>query len=190
MQPSSTSSISALWRAVIVTCAPVYKVAKDKAEAVLKGMGLEMHPDKTRVVDTQRERFQFLGYEFWPRGREPRRPAMQKLRDRIRSKTPRLSGRSLRETIRLLNPTLRGWYRYFRHSFWNVLEGVDGFVRRRLRSILRKFHKRRGTAKGHGADQTRYQNQFFAKMGLFSMSQRRNLEAGQTRKLIPFPVKT
>ena len=165
------------------------RAAKTKAETVLQGMGLEMHPEKSRVVDSRRERFQFLGYEFWPGGREPRKPSLHKLRDGIRAKTPRSSGRSIRETILDLNRTLRGWYGYFRHSFWNVLQGVDGFVRRRLRSILRKFNKRRGTSKGNGADHSRYPNHLFAKMGLFSVGQQRALEAGQTRRLIPFPAK-
>jgi len=165
------------------------RTAKAKAEVVLQGMGLELHPEKSRVVDARRERFQFLGYEFWPGGRQPRKSSLHKLRDGIRAKTPRSSGCSMRETIRVLNLTLRGWYGYFRHSFWNVLSGVDGFVRRRLRSILRKFEKRRGASKGNGADQARYPNQLFERMGLFSMGTQRALDAGQTRKLIPFPAK-
>lgn len=165
------------------------RAAKAKAEVVLQGMGLEMHPEKSRVVNTRQERFQFLGYEFWPSGRQPRKSSLHKLRDGIRAKTPRSSGRSLRETIRILNRTLRGWYGYFRHSFWNVLTGVDGFVRRRLRSILRKFAKQRGTSKGNGNDHVRYPNHLFERMGLFSMDAQRVLEAGRTRRAIPFPAK-
>lgn len=164
------------------------QAGREKAEQVLQGMGLTMHPEKTRVIDARRERFQFLGYEFWPGGRQPRDSSKAKLRDRIRARTPRVSGQSLRATIVKLNRTLAGWYAYFRHSFWNVFEDVDGFVRRRLRSILRKFAKRRGTAKTYGADQSRYPNKFFDQMGLFCLNRRNEEERGR-RRLIPFPAK-
>ena len=35
-----------------------------------------------------------------------------------------------------VNRTLRGWYGYFQHSQANVFASVDGYVRRRLRSLL------------------------------------------------------
>jgi RNA-directed DNA polymerase len=161
--------------------------AKEKARQTLDEMGLKLHPEKTRVVDATRERFQFLGYEFWPGGRQPRPPSFQKLKDRIRARTPRNPGRSLRQVIASLTPTLRGWYAYFRHSFWNVFTTVDGFVRRRLRSILRKFHKRRGSARR--ADNVRYPNHIFEKLGLVSLAQLHAVQAGG-RKLIAFPGKS
>jgi RNA-directed DNA polymerase len=162
------------------------EAARKKAEETLREMGLEMHPEKTRVVDAKKDRFQFLGYEFWPGGREPRPSSRKKLHDRIRARTPRKSGVSMRETIRRLNPMLVGWYGYFRYSFYNVFTEVDGLVRRRLRSILRKFAKRRGAARRE--DNTRYPNRLFHQMGLVSVSQRHEREAG-VRGLIAFPAK-
>jgi RNA-directed DNA polymerase len=162
------------------------EAARSEADRVLRDLGLTMHPTKTRVVAAQQERFQFLGYDFWPGGREPRKPSRDKIKDAIRRKTPRNSGQSLRQTILSLNPTLRGWYAYFRHSFWNVFPGLDVFVRRRLRSILRKFAKRKGTARPE--DNARYPNAYFHKLGLFSTEQQHRREAG-ARKLIPFPAK-
>ena len=156
---------------------------KEKARQTLADMGLQLHPEKTRIVDATRERFQFLGYEFWPTGRAPRISSKQKLKDQIRAKTPRNPGQSLRAVIVSLNFTLRGWYGYFRHSHWNAFRDVDGFVRRRLRSILRKFQKRRGTARRR--DNLRYPNRIFEEAGLFSMSQQHRDEAGP-RGLIPF----
>lgn len=160
--------------------------AKAKARQALTDMRLQLHPEKTRTVDATKERFQFLGYEFWPGGRGPRSASTEKLRDRIRGKTPRNPGTSLRSVIASLNYTLRGWYAYFRHSHWNVHPGVDGFVRRRLRSILRKFHKRRGTARRE--DNARYPNHIFTQLGLFSLAQRHEEEAGR-RGSIPFAAK-
>jgi RNA-directed DNA polymerase len=178
----------------VVAC-PTREVAeraREKAEEILKAMGLTLHPEKTRVIDTRESRFQFLGYEFWPRdgkppGRQPRPASKKKLRDAIRRKTPRRSGRALREVIGELNPTLRGWYGYFRYSYYNVFASVDGFVRRRLRSILRSFEKRRGTAKNAG-DNSRYPNALFKKLGLISLSDAHEQKAG-ARGLIAFPAR-
>ena len=161
--------------------------AKEQARQALADMGLQLHPEKTRIVDATSEKFQFLGYEFWPTGRAPRRAprpsSKQKLRDRIRAKTPRCSGKSLRAIIASLTPMLRGWYGYFRHSWWTVFRAIDGFVRRRLRSILRKFNKRRGSARL--PDNRRYPNHIFEAMGLFSLSRKHEEQAGP-RGLIAF----
>ncbi|MBV8376329.1 MAG: hypothetical protein JO279_04930, partial [Verrucomicrobia bacterium] len=46
-----------------------------------------------------------------------------------------------------LNPTLKGWYEYFKHSAPHVFKGIDGYVRGRLRSILRRQTKRKGRAR-------------------------------------------
>jgi RNA-directed DNA polymerase len=161
--------------------------AREKARQTLAEMGLQLHPEKTRIVDATKERFQFLGYEFGPGGRRPRPSSKQKLRDRIRAKTPRKPGRSLRAVIASLNFTLRGWYGYFRHSWWTTFKDVDGFVRRRLRSILRAFHKRRGSARM--VDNFRYPNHIFEKLGLFSLDERHLAEAGPNG-LIAFAAKT
>lgn len=151
--------------------------AKEKARQVLAEMGLQLHPEKTRIVDATQEKFQFLGYEFWPQGwRTPRPSSKQKLHDQIRAKTPRNPGRSLRAVIASLNYTLRGWYAYFRHCWWTTFKGVDGFVRRRLRSILRGLKKRKGAARP--TDNFRYPNHIFEKLELFSLDKRHLAEVG------------
>ncbi len=165
------------------------QAALEKAGTVLAQMGLEMHPEKTRVVDARTTPFQFLGYEFWPWGRKPRPSSRMRFNDRIRAKTPRKSGCSLRDVIEGLNPSLRGWYAYFKHCHWRVFPDCDGFVRRRLRSILRKFLGKKGTAHNHGADQSRWPNAFFHKLGLFSMSRQQEQDVGAPHGLIAFPAK-
>ena len=45
-------------------------------------------------------------------------------------------GRSLSDIIADVNGSLRGWSAYFQHSKANVFVRVDGYVRRRLRSLL------------------------------------------------------
>jgi RNA-directed DNA polymerase len=53
-----------------------------------------------------------------------------------------------------LNRTLVGWYAYFKHVKDSELAAVDGWIRMRLRSILRK--RRGGKGRGHGSDHQRW----------------------------------
>lgn len=131
--------------------------------------GLTLHPTKTRLVDERENGFDFLGYHFEAGRRWPRSRSRKKFRDTIRAKTKRTSGHSMTQIIADVNRTLRGWYEYFKHSYRPTFRMEDGFVRRRLRSILRKRSRRKGSAKAHGADQSRWTNAYFAERGLFSL---------------------
>jgi RNA-directed DNA polymerase len=131
--------------------------------------GLVLHPAKTRLVDARTHGFEFLGYRFEAGKRWPRKKSLDKVRDTIRAKTKRTTGRSLAMVIDSLNPTLRGWFGYFQHSRPATFRIMDGWVRRRLRSLLRRQQKMEGIADVRGADQTRWPNRFFAEHGLFSL---------------------
>jgi RNA-directed DNA polymerase len=134
--------------------------------------GLTLHPTKTRIVNVRTEGFDFLGYHFattrkgkltrWPRAK-----SIRKLKDTIRAKTKRTNGRSLYCIICDINRTLRGWFEYFKHSYRLTFRQVDGWVRMRLRSILRRRAGRRG--RGRGADHQRWPNTFFAEHGYYSL---------------------
>lgn len=131
--------------------------------------GLTLHPTKTRLADERKDGFDFLGYRFEAGERRPRSKSLKKLRDTIRAKTRRASGRSVTQTIADVNRTLRGWFEYFKHSHHATFRTEDGFVRRRLRSILRYQTHRKGSAKGNGADQTRWPIAYFDALGLFNL---------------------
>ncbi|WP_052812896.1 group II intron reverse transcriptase/maturase [Desulfonatronum thioautotrophicum] len=144
--------------------------------------GLALHPVKTRTGDSSKpgEGFDFLGFRFEAGKIHVRKSSMKKLRDKIRKKTRRTSGESLEMLIKSLNPMLRGWFEYFKHAGIPTFAIVDGFVRRRLRSILRKY---KGQSRGTGRclnDHKRWPNAFFAKHGLFTMKEARVL-ASQSR---------
>ncbi len=131
--------------------------------------GLTLHPEKTRVVDaSQRGGFDFLGYHFERGMRWPRRKSLAKLKERLRAKTSRLDGRTLGVILQDVNQTLRGWYAYFQHSKANVFETVDGFVRRRLRSLLQ--WRKDGRGYGKGLAHHRWPNEWFARRGLLSLA--------------------
>jgi RNA-directed DNA polymerase len=143
--------------------------ALDAVAAWTAEAGLSLHPTKTRIVDSSVEPFEFLGYRFERGQRYPRDKSMGKLRDTIRAKTPRSDGRSLAAIIADVNCTLRGWFGYFQHSHKTVFADIDGWVRGRLRSLLRKRSKRVGKAKG--ADHQRWPNAYFIERGLFTLKE-------------------
>jgi RNA-directed DNA polymerase len=132
-------------------------------------VGLILHPTKTRLVDERKDGFDFLGYHFKAGKHWPRSKSLKKLRDTIRAKTRRTSGHSMTQIIADVNRTLRGWFEYFKHSIRGTFPTEDGFVRRRLRSILRKRSHRKGSAKPNGADQSRWPNAYFTALGLFCL---------------------
>lgn len=155
--------------------------SREEAEAamarlteLIEGGGLRLHPEKTQIVDaSQRPGFEFLGYHFFGNRRYPRKSSEKKLRDSIRSKTPRLSGESLEDTIKSVNATLRGWFEYFKHSSSYAFDAQDRWVRMRIRRILRKRSKRSGQARGH--DHFRWPNAYLQQLGLFSMREAHEL---------------
>ncbi|MFI5387520.1 MAG: group II intron reverse transcriptase/maturase [Fimbriimonadales bacterium] len=130
--------------------------------------GLTLHPTKTKIVDAETDGFEFLGYRFVKHRRYPRRKSLAKFRDAIRAKTRRTEGRSLTMIIADVNRTLRGWFEYFKHSYRTTFPYLDGWVRMRLRCILRKHLGQKG--RGHIADHLRWPNAYFAKQGLFNLT--------------------
>ncbi len=129
---------------------------------------LTLHPAKTKIVDSRTEGFSFLGYTFKGHDRVPREKSLKKLKETIRQKTRRTSGDSMAFIVNNLNQTLRGWFASFQHIRppW-IFRDLDGWIRMRLRSILRKRIGGRG--RGRGADHNKWKNSFFAKLGLFSL---------------------
>ncbi|MCO6454464.1 MAG: group II intron reverse transcriptase/maturase [Pirellulaceae bacterium] len=130
--------------------------------------GLVLHPEKTHIVDSRAKSFAFLGYSFRGRYRFPRAKGHQKFITRIRELTPRKSGESLERIIQRLNCTLRGWFNYFRHCFWNIFRDYDSMVRRRLRRILLKRHRLNPQRLSRTQ---RWPNAYFTQHGLVSLNE-------------------
>jgi len=156
----------------VVLCA-----SREEAEAVLTLIrdwvadhGLTLHPDKTHLGDCRQpgEGFDFLGYRFEAGKRWVRKKSLKRFKDGIRAKTKRTRGASLARIVADLNPTLRGWFGYFKHAHSSTFRKLDGFIRRRLRALLRKQEKRPGIGRCL-ADQQRWNNAFFAAAGLFAL---------------------
>lgn len=150
--------------------------AREALEEITRFMetnGLKLHPEKTRIVDASKPGgFEFLGYHFERGMKWPRKKSLGKLKEAIRSKTRRTAGGSIPTICRELNKTLVGWFGYFKHGKSNVFPEIDGYVRRRLRSILRK--RQGGKGRGRGQDHHRWPNTYFLAQGLHSLKQLRS----------------
>jgi len=129
--------------------------------------GLKLHPDKTHIVDSRETSFSFLGYSFRGKLRFPREKSHRKFADRIRELTPRKSGESLDVIIQRINRTIQGWFNYFRHCHWNIFRSYDGMIRRRLRRILLKRHRRNPKRLSRTR---RWPNAYFAEHGFISLN--------------------
>ncbi len=123
-----------------------------RIRGILESLRLELHPEKTRLVELGlgKEGFVFLGCYFrivrshfsgrcylfrWPAPR-----AMHAIRERIRSLTRRrrwAGMKDIREVIAVLNPVLRGWCNYFRTGNASAkFQALDRFVTERLLRLL------------------------------------------------------
>jgi group II intron reverse transcriptase/maturase len=157
--------------------------ARRRVTQILARLGLELHSEKTRLVDLThgREGFDFLGCHLrkrmsgpiWERTRRrvfylqrwPSRRAMTQVRARIRRLTPRARCHmDLREVIATLNPVLRGWAQYFRsgNAATKFLQ-IDEYVEDRLRGLLWQRAGTRSRAGRHLEEQGR---PFFEALGL------------------------
>ncbi len=144
-----------------------------KLGELLEARGLQLHPDKTRIAHLmERPGFQFLGYVFYDKYRDPRPSSRGKLRASIREKVKLTNGHSLKDIISRLNASLRGWHNYFKFCSANsrVWTEIDKWVRFRLRAILDKRRKGgRSNRRGRGHAHHRWPNAYFTEHGLFSL---------------------
>ncbi len=133
--------------------------------------GLTLHPTKTKVVDVEKEGFDFLGYHFERHRKWPRKKSLDRLRETIRSKTRRTDGRSLEVIIRDVSQTLRGWFEYFKHSTdRSSATSTPGSACGCAASCAGDCHQR---GRGQGRDHQRWPNAYFTAHGFFSLEEAR-----------------
>ncbi len=138
------------------------EAALELVREVLGELGLELHPEKTRIVDLRegREGFDFLGCHFHARvsgsmlergirryylHRWPSARSMKRVRQRVKELTgqSRNGVKDVRVLIKDLNPVLRGWGNYFRTGNAALkFNQLDRYVYMRLTRFLVKRHGR------------------------------------------------
>lgn len=174
---------------IVVLCRSQEEAAAalEKLREWMEEAKLTLHPDKTRTVDMSvaGSHFDFLGYRF-KRSRNGnlmrlvRPKSLRKLRETIKPKTRRTNGKSMEAIAADINRTLKGWYGYFRNAKASQLGEIDGWIRMRMRSILRKRNRLKG--RGRGRDHQRWPNRYFMKLGLFCLLEAQETEVASLRR--------
>ncbi|MBQ0064270.1 MAG: hypothetical protein KBT48_00765 [Firmicutes bacterium] len=101
------------------------------AKEVLEGLGLEIAMNKTKIVDFNKDDFDFLGYGFkhWKNRKKDNEPyfmvmpSEKNLKDfkkKIKDKTNRMWTKSKGEWIKDINPIIRGKVNYYK----NVMKAI------------------------------------------------------------------
>jgi RNA-directed DNA polymerase len=138
----------------VITCksAAGARAAMEAAGRILKQLGVELHPQKTRIVHV-RNGFEFLGYKI-KRGQRkldlpesrirsqvrrgalyayPKEKSIRRFMDRVRQRTKRRTPLKTKELIAELNPLLRGWGEYYKRAHVRKLfHRLDGWIVRRI----------------------------------------------------------
>ena len=138
----------------VITCksAAEARAAVEAAGRILKQLGVELHPQKTRIVHV-RDGFEFLGYKI-KRGKRkltlpeskirsqarqgalyayPKEKSIRRFMDRVRQRTKRKIPLKTKELIVELNPLLRGWGEYYKRAHVRLLfHRLDGWIVRRI----------------------------------------------------------
>jgi RNA-directed DNA polymerase len=137
----------------VVTCksAAEARAAVAAAQRILNELGVQMHPQKTRIVHVEHG-FEFLGYKI-KRGKRlrlppgkirssaqsgalyafPREKSIRRFMDQVRQSTRRRVPLKTRELIEQLNPVLRGWGHYYKRAHVRLLfNRLDRWIVRRI----------------------------------------------------------
>jgi group II intron reverse transcriptase/maturase len=140
------------------------RAAVDAAGRILKQLGVELHPQKTRIVHVQHG-FEFLGYKI-KRGKRklqlpeskirsqarqgalyayPKEKSIRRFMDRVRQRTKRKIPLKTKELIAELNPLLWGWGEYYKRAHVRLLfHRLDGWIVRRIWSHCYKRWRNAG----------------------------------------------
>lgn len=178
---------------------------KQRAEEVLEGIkirlrecGLEVHPDKTKIVyckdatrkgSYEEEKFDFLGYTFRPRKSMNKRgnifvnftpgispQAGKGIRKKIRNwKIHQKSGTELKELARKYNTYFRGWINYYgrynKSEVYRSLKRMEYYLVKWVKRKYKRFRRKTARAKEWLSRRRREEPNLFVhwKLGLGSL---------------------
>jgi group II intron reverse transcriptase/maturase len=137
----------------VITCqSPAEaRAALEAARTILTALGVQLHPQKTRIVHVQ-SGFEFLGYKI-KQGRQlqlpsskirssarsgalyayPKEKSVQRFMEQVRNRTRRKAPLKTEELIEQLNPVLRGWGQYYKRAHVRKLfHRLDRWIMQRI----------------------------------------------------------
>jgi RNA-directed DNA polymerase len=154
---------------------PQAEAVLDELRKRMEQVGVSLHPEKTRIVyckDGKRRgshehtEFTFLGFTFRARGLRARngnvftgfapavsKDAIKKMSARVKSwRLHALTGHTMGEIARSVNPVIRGWMQYYgafyKTELHRVLRRINAYL---VRWIRKKYRRLRPVKKAHGA---------------------------------------
>jgi group II intron reverse transcriptase/maturase len=138
-----------------------------------KSLKLKLNLEKTKVVDADKESFDFLGYSFQRKRRKkdgkvgaycwPSVKSQRKIREKIRKVTNPKRPIKVEEVVNELNPVIRGWVNYFKIANSSKQFGK---IRLYVGQKVRKFMRRRRNRRGYGFRE--YTNEYlYGTLGLY-----------------------
>lgn len=146
------------------------RVMQSVTHFIQRRLKLKVNETKSAVARPQERKF--LGFSF-TRGTEPKRriapKALLRCKQRVRELTRRTRGISLEQMTKELASYLRGWKSYFGFNQTpSVMQHLDKWIRRRLRSVIWKQRKRRSSWRlaNSPALSTTFPNAYFDSLGL------------------------
>lgn len=129
------------------------ELAFEHLKRIMTKLKLTLNPQKTKIVDMNKESFDFLGFCYQKFGKTksgrklpymmPSKKAMKKVKDAVRVITCRKSAyEGLEQKVKKLNPLIRGWRNYFQHgNSTKRFKQLDEFVWMKL--WRRVYYRRR-----------------------------------------------
>ena len=150
----------------VITCksAAEARAAVEAAGRILKQLGVELHPQKTRIVHAQ-DGFEFLGYKikhgkkklYLPESKirsqarqgalyaYPKEKSIRSFMDQVRQRTKRKVPLPTEELLEELNPLLRGWGEYYKRAHVRMLfNRLDRWIVHRIWSHRFKHWRNAG----------------------------------------------
>ena len=114
-----------------------------QVKEILTGLKLRLNKAKTKIVNLNRESFEFLGFKLKRAGGKvfviPKRKSIEKFKEAIRRVTWRRQPVKPEEMIGRLNSVIRGWGNYFKiGNVKRLFERLDGWIRTRVRTFIER----------------------------------------------------
>lgn len=147
--------------------------AMARLEEILGRLELRLNEKKSRVVDAEKEPFDFLGFTFrrvWNREHtkrvtifHPSAKAQQRLRSKVKNVVNTKVPVTIADQVGRVNQILRGWVNYFRiANSSRVFHDIRYYVEVRVRRVLQR------RARHYGCGWKRYDYAFlYQRLGLY-----------------------